>query len=284
MRGKRRPVAELPLVSIVTPSYNQGQFLEDTIISVLRQDYPHLEYIIIDGASKDGSVDIIRKYEPRLAYWVSEKDRGQTHAIIKGFAQAKGSIFGWLCSDDLLEPSMVSISVHFLLNNPSVSMTFGDQARIDAKGNVYSVRRFPSFKSYYLRWGFSIPQETVLFRRHEYEAVGGLDESLHMVMDYDLWCKISKISSIMHIPAYLARFREHATNKSSIFSRQLKDSAFREGWPSEYARIFKKHFGRKPSLVQRKMIEIIMQLRAFAERRSGKYKKEIADIEKIRLS
>jgi glycosyltransferase involved in cell wall biosynthesis len=277
-------LSNLPLVSIVTPSYNQAQFLEDTILSVLRQDYPRLEYIVVDGGSADGSVEIIKKYESKLAHWVSEKDRGQSHAIIKGFARAKGAIWGWLCADDLLEPSMVSISVRYLLRNPSIGMTFGDQIQIDGKGNIYHVRRFSAFRSYYLRWGFSIPQETVLFRRQVYEAVGGLDESLHMVMDFDLWCKISKVSSIVHIPAYLGRFRSHVTNKSTIFTKQLKRSAFNEGFPAEYATVFRKHFGRDPSLARRKWIGIITQLQAFMERRSRKFPSEVASIERIRQS
>ena len=271
-------------MSIVTPSYNQAQFLEQTILSVLGQDYPRLEYIVIDGGSQDGSVEIIKKYESKLAYWVSERDRGQTQAIIKGFARAKGEIWGWLCADDLLEPSMVSISVQYLLKEAPIGMTFGDQIRIDSKGNIYHVRRFPAFKSYYLRWGFSIPQETVLFRRRVYEAVGGLDESLHMVMDFDLWCKINKVSSIVHIPAYLGRFRSHMTNKSTIFTNQLKRSAFSTGFPAEYATIFKKHFGRSPSLARRYFIGIITQLQALTERRFSKFRNEIISIERIRRS
>lgn len=269
-------------MSIVTPSYNQAQFLEDTILSVLRQDYPRLEYIIIDGGSADGSLEIIKKYESKLAYWVSEKDHGQSHAIIKGFARAKGAIWGWLCADDLLEPSMVSISAHYLFKNPSIGMTFGDQLQIDSKGNIYHVRRFPAFRSYYLRWGFSIPQETVLFHRQVYEEVGGLDESLHMVMDFDLWCKINKVSSIVHIPAYLGRFRSHATNKSTIFTNQLKRSAFSTGFPAEYATIFRKHFGTGPSLARRNFIGIITQLQALMERRFPKFQNEVISIERIR--
>jgi len=274
---------ELPLVSIVTPSYNQAKFLEETIISVLRQDYPRLEYIIIDGGSTDGSVEIIKKYESKLAYWISEKDRGQTHAIIKGFAKARGSILGWLCSDDLLEPSMVSTSVHFLSTYSQAGMTFGDRVRIDEKGNIYSLQRFPAFKKWFLAWGFSIPQETTLFQRKVYEAAGGLDESLQMAMDFDLWCKISMISSIMHIPAYLGRFRRHASNKSSEFSRQMNKNAFLEGRPFEYAGVFRKHFGKDPSLTRRKIIEVLLQLFAFAERRTQKYKILLLEAERIRL-
>lgn len=277
-------MSDFPLVSIVTPSYNQGQFLEETILSVLRQDYPNIEYIIIDGGSTDGSVDIIRKYEDRLAYWVSEKDRGQTHAINKGFARATGSVLGWLCSDDVLEPSMVSISMHFLSRYPSIGMTYGDRVRIDKKGTIYSMQRFPAFRPYYLHWGFSIPQETVLFRREVFKAVGGLDESLHMAMDFDLWCKISKVSSIRHIPTFLGRFRAHVTNKSSVFTKQTEHSGFSEGWPAEYARVYEKHFSKKPSATLCKLGGLIRQFQAFFERRTSQYSKELATIKGIRSS
>jgi len=277
-------MADLPLVSIVTPSYNQGQFLEETILSVLRQDYPNIEYIIIDGGSTDGSVDIIRKYQDKLAYWVSEKDRGQSHAINKGFAKARGSVMNWLCSDDILEPSMVSISMHYILKHPNVGLIYGDRVRIDAKGNIYSMQRYPAFKPYFLRWGFSIPQETVLFRREVFEAVGGLDESLKMVMDFDLWCKISKVSSVLHIPAFLGRFRAHTSNKSSVFTKQMQQTGFAEGNPAEYAKVYMKHFGRKPSKLLIALEKVAGLLLAFCERRTKRYRKEIATTEGIRLS
>ena len=277
-------MSRLPLVSIVTPSFNQGEFLEETIQSVLRQDYHNIEYIIIDGGSTDGSIDVIKKYEDRLAYWESEKDRGQTHAIIKGFARATGSILGWLCSDDLLEPSMVSIAMYFLSREPSVGMTFGDRIRIDAKGNIYSLQRFPSFRSYYLKWGLGLPQETVLFRREVYQDVGGLDESLHMAMDFDLWCRMSKATVIRHIPAFLGRFRAHERNKSSAFTKLVNKSGFSMGWPAEFAKVYKKYYGRKPSTRLANRGAYIRQLQAFIERRTQKYQRESHITQSIRQS
>ncbi len=277
-------MTDLPLVSIVTPSYNQGQFIEETILSVLRQDYPNIEYIIIDGGSTDGSVDIIRKYEDKLAYWVSEKDQGQTHAINKGFAKARGSVMNWLCSDDILEPSMVSISMHYLLKYPNIGVTYGDRVRIDAKGNIYGLQRYPAFKPYLLRWGFQIPQETVLFRREIFDAVGGLDESLKMAMDFDLWCKIGQVSSILHIPAVIGRFRAHATNKSSVFTKQLQKEGFAEGNPAEYAKVYEKHFDRKPSCVWGNLAKLVWQFQSLVERRTNHYHNELATTESIRLT
>ena len=122
------------LVSIVTPSYNQSRFIEDTIRSVLSQDYPQIEYMIVDGGSTDGSVEIIKRYEDQLAWWVSERDQGQTDAINKGFARATGDILAWLNSDDTYEPGAVSAAVKYLQEHPEVGMVYGDCNYIDENG------------------------------------------------------------------------------------------------------------------------------------------------------
>lgn len=277
-------MSDQPLVSIVTPSFNQGQFLEETILSVLRQDYPNIEYIIIDGGSTDGSVDIIRKYEDKLAYWVSEKDRGQTHALIKGFEKTTGKYLTWLCSDDLLEPSMVSISVDYHLRHPEVGLTYGDRVRIDAKGNIYTLQRYPAFRTWFVRWGFSLPQETTIFRRDVYDSVGGLDESLHMAMDFDLWCKISQRHIIRHIPAVLGRFRAHKTNKSSAFTKQTAETGFAEGFPEEFAGVYARHFGNAPSCYLISCGKILRLLVGFLDRRTVSYRKELDRNTDVRLS
>jgi len=116
---------EYPLVTIVTPSYNQADYLERTILSVLNQDYPRIEYIVIDGGSTDASIDIIKKYEDRIAFWISEPDNGQSHAINKGFKHATGEIFNWLNSDDVLMPSATTIAVHYLTTYPQYGMVYG---------------------------------------------------------------------------------------------------------------------------------------------------------------
>jgi glycosyltransferase involved in cell wall biosynthesis len=118
-------MSDLPVVTIVTPSYNQDQFLEQTIVSVLNQDYPRIEYLIIDGGSTDGSVEIIRRYENRLAFWVSESDRGQSHAVNKGLQRANGEILGWLNSDDVYCPGAVRAAVDFLELHPDVALMYG---------------------------------------------------------------------------------------------------------------------------------------------------------------
>jgi glycosyltransferase involved in cell wall biosynthesis len=158
-------MGEQPLVSIVTPSFNQADFLEATIESVLSQDYPRIEYIIVDGGSTDGCVDILSRYSDRIDYWISEPDAGQTDAINKGFDRAKGQIFAWLNSDDVYKPGAVSEAVAFLHENPDVGMVYGDADFIDDAGNW--IGRFPSAKTDYrkLRRGYvHIPQQSTFFR------------------------------------------------------------------------------------------------------------------------
>lgn len=276
-------MSQLPLVTIVTPSFNQASFLEETILSVLRQDYPNIEYIIMDGGSTDGSVEIIKKYAKRLAYWASAKDHGQTDAIAKGFARSKGEYLAYLCSDDLLEPSAISISVDYHLKHPDVGLTFGDRARIDGKGNIYSLQRYPQFRPWFLRWFFNMPQETTLFKRSVFDAVGGFDESLRMVMDYDLWCKINKISMIRHIPAVLGRFRVHSNNKSTHFSKQLNQRKI-DPLFGEYISVYERYFHTRPKLFLINYMKYLFNLLALRDRLSIRYKSETLRSTEIRLS
>ncbi len=205
----------LPLVSIVTPSYNQARFLEETICSVLDQDYPRLEYIIVDGGSTDGSVEIIQRYAHRLAWWVSEPDRGQADAINKGFAHARGEIFAWLNSDDTYLPGAIAEAVAFLQNHPEVGMVYGDANLVDEKGQV--IGRFPARQTDYrrLRRGFvHIPQQAAFFRARLWRLVAPLDVLLYFAMDYDLWVRMASISLLWYHPRLWANFRLHGQAKS----------------------------------------------------------------------
>ena len=180
-----------PRVSVVTPSYNQGQFIEETIRSVLLQGYPDLEYIIIDGGSTDGSVDIIRKYEPWLAYWVSEPDRGQSHAINKGFRLATGEVLAWLNSDDLFrEGSLLQIGKYFL-EHPEIMVIVGACVSTDVHKKPVGIKSPHDLSLERLLKGGLVPgQPAVFFRRGAFQAAGELDESLHQLMDRDLWIRL----------------------------------------------------------------------------------------------
>jgi glycosyltransferase involved in cell wall biosynthesis len=205
-----------PVVSIITPSYNQANYLEETIQSVLGQTYPNIEYILIDGASSDKSLDVIKKYADKLAYWVSEKDKGQTDAINKGFARAHGEIIAWLNSDDTLEPHAVAEAVAFLDEHPEVGLVYGDANYIDEKDRV--IGRFPAAQTDLtkLRRGYvHIPQQASFFRKALWDLVGPLDDSFFFAMDYDLWTRLAAVSELHYLEGRTwANFRLHADAKT----------------------------------------------------------------------
>ncbi len=205
-----------PLVSIITPSFNQARYLETTIQSVLAQDYPRIEYIIVDGGSTDGSVDIIRKYESRLAWRVSEKDKGQTDAINKGFAHATGQILAWLNSDDTYEPGAVAAAVNYLTEHPEAGMVYADCNFINEDGRVIGKFGAAQTDLRRLREGYvHIPQQTMFFRADLWEQVGPLDPSFFFAMDYDLWTRIAARSKIKYLPGQTwANFRLHTSGKT----------------------------------------------------------------------
>lgn len=208
-------MTDKPRVTIITPSFNQAPYLEATIQSVLSQDYPHIEYMIVDGGSSDGSVDIIKEYEARLAWWVSEKDKGQTDAINKGFARAKGEILAWINSDDTYEPGAVNAAVKYLQEHPEVGMVYGDCNFINESGRV--IGKFSSAQTNYrlLRQGYvHIPQQTMFFRVDLWNQVGPLDPSFYFAMDYDLWTRIAAGAEIKYVPQTWANFRLHTSGKT----------------------------------------------------------------------
>ncbi|MCR4432278.1 MAG: glycosyltransferase [Tepidanaerobacteraceae bacterium] len=207
---------EWPKVSIVTPSYNQGQFLEETILSVLNQNYPNLEYIIIDGGSTDNSVEIIKKYADRLEYWVSEPDRGQSDAINKGFHRASGEILHWLNSDDVLVPGALQNVAEYFLKHPEIGCVIGDIEMIDENSNLLFQRKAIPFHFRTALYGAcSVPQPSTLFRREAWLKTGDLDVSLQYQMDFEYFLRMAKAGvkfGLLRKP--VARFRLHASSKT----------------------------------------------------------------------
>ncbi len=209
-------MSEKPLVSIVTPSFNQAKFLRRTIESVLSQEYPNLEYIIIDGGSEDGSVGIIKEYADSLAYWESNPDRGQTDAINKGFAKAKGKYLAWLNSDDVYQPGAINSAVAYLEAHPEVGLVYGDCSFIDAQDR--KIGMFPAAQTDYarLRRGYvHIPQQASFFRGDLWREVGPLDPTFYFAMDYDLWVRLAKLKPLVYLPGEVwANFRLHGDAKT----------------------------------------------------------------------
>lgn len=205
------------LVSIITPSYNQGTFIEETIKSVLAQDYPRIEYIIIDGGSTDNTHEVLREYDDRLI-WISERDNGQADAINKGFKRAKGEILCWLNSDDTYELGAVSKAVDFLNSHPDVMMVYGEGNEIDEKGVL--LRRFPTSKRYDLTALIHVCdymlQPTTFFRKTIFDKIGMLDTELRWCMDWDLWIRIGRHFEVAHIDYLFANSRVYSETKTSL--------------------------------------------------------------------
>jgi len=209
--------SDLPLVSVVTPSYNQARFLEETIQSVLNQDYPRIEYIIIDGGSTDGSVDIIHRYDDRIAYWISEPDHGQAEAINKGFNHAHGELLGWLNSDDTYTLGSIRQSVERLMACPRAVAVHGLANVIDQNSRVVVEGKAREPKPFNLKeelCGNVICQPTVLMRRGPLFGVGLLDQSMHYAFDYDLWLKLALVGEIVEVGEVQANFRISDASKS----------------------------------------------------------------------
>jgi glycosyltransferase involved in cell wall biosynthesis len=208
-------MAESPLVSIVTPSFNQAAFLKEATNSVFSQEFSPIEYIVIDGGSTDGSVELLKKTSSKLTYWISEPDKGQADAINKGFARATGKYFAWLNADDRLKPNAVKEAVAFLEAHPKVGMVYGDADFIDAEGRV--VGRFDSQPTDYkklLRGYVHIPQQAAFWRADLWRRVAPLDINLMFAMDYDLWVRLAKISRLHYEPRLWADFRLHLDSKT----------------------------------------------------------------------
>lgn len=203
-------------VSIITPSYNQGQFIERTILSVLEQDYPNIEYIVMDGGSTDNTVEILKKYEDRLI-WKSEPDKGQSDAINKGWRMATGEIIAWINSDDTYQPGAIRIVANYFFNHPKVDAVFGDGGRIDESDKKIGV--FKAGPVNLRRWLYHgeiyVSQPSTFFRRSVIDRIGLLDPTLHLNMDHDYWIRMAKSGLVIrHIFVHLGNLRWHEGMKT----------------------------------------------------------------------
>lgn len=211
---------DAPLVTVVTPSYNQGQFIRATIESVLSQDYPNVEYIVMDGGSTDQTASVVKDYASRLTF-ISEKDRGQSHAINKGFRMARGGVVAWLNSDDVYLPGAIGRAIEGFRRNPAAGAVYGEGYLIDRDGETTC--RFPCtepvnlWKLVYL--SDYILQQTVYFRKDVLDDVGYLNEALHYTMDWDIFIRIAMKYPLEYIPEYMGCLREYAEAKSSAGGR-----------------------------------------------------------------
>jgi GT2 family glycosyltransferase len=217
----------MTLVSIITPSYNQAPYLEQTIRSVLEQDYPHIEYIVVDGGSTDNSAEIIQKYADRLAYWISERDSGQAEAINKGFARANGEIVAWLNSDDYYMLNTVSFVVRCFEQNPDVVMVYGDMLAVDGEGQPINVLKYKQLSLEDLLCFQIIGQPSVFFRRSALEKTGRLEPSFHFMLDHHLWIRLAEQGRILHVPQVWSAARYHPAAKNRAKAAEFGREAFR---------------------------------------------------------
>lgn len=220
-------MTSFPLVSIITPSFNQARFLEKTITSVLEQDYPNIEYLVADGSSTDGSVDLIKKYANKLAWWVSEKDNGQAEAINKGLSRAKGEIVAWINSDDYYMPGAISSAVKALEAHPDCGMVFGDQRVVNETGKVLNQLHYGDWNLSDLMAFRIIGQPSVFMRRKVLDEAGFLDQTYHLLLDHHLWIRMALKSGMNYVPEVWASAHYHEDCKNLAMAAEFGKEADR---------------------------------------------------------
>lgn len=206
----------LPKISVVTPSFNQAQFLEASILSVLHQDYPNIEYIVLDGGSTDSSVEIIQRYQQDITYWHSKRDRGQADALATGFEMASGELYCWLNSDDVFLPDTLMHVARLFSKHEKVSFVYGNRLVIDETGRVTGRHRWPYFLTKH-HWYFGQPvaQECCFWSSDLYKEVGGVDRNKFFIVDYDLFYRMWRVGKFKKTRRYLGCLRCHAGSKNA---------------------------------------------------------------------
>jgi glycosyltransferase involved in cell wall biosynthesis len=218
-----------PKISIITPSFNQGHFIEETILSVFNQNYPNLEYIIIDGGSTDETINIIRKYEHKINYWISEPDEGQSHAINKGFKRATGEIISWLNSDDILEENGLASILNGFNKYREADFIYGQSIHLNRKGKkeVFYPPNYPNLRLEYLG-SFPYIQPACFYKKQILDEIGFIDESFHYTMDFDFFVRIALNYKIQYIDLPIACFREQ---------EHAKTNQYNDNWDYERKRV-----------------------------------------------
>ena len=268
-----------PKVTIITPSYNQVAFLESTIRSVLLQNYPNLEYFIVDGGSSDGSMDIIRKYEPWLSFWVSEPDHGQSAAINKGFHRSSGEIIAWLNSDDQYLPGAIRSAVSHL-EAAKVDLVYGSSRMVELDGkeiNHYTPDREINLRSLMFLWESNYacpPQPSTFFRRSLLDRVGFLDEGLHYALDYDLWLRMIQHSPFYFVNELWSNYLVHPQSKTGKGWQKFAEESYRAGLRHWHA------LGRKDGLTYRLLARRMIYSRHYMDDAFDAYRSQ--DWEKVR--
>lgn len=212
---KKPALPNPPVISIVTPSYNQGAYLENTIRSVIDQEYPRLQYVVQDGGSKDSTVDVLAQYRDRLHHCEMRRDNGQSHAINLGVARTDGEIMAYLNSDDLLLPGSLHAVAKYFVDHPDVDVVYGHRVIIDEYGDELGRWVLPPHDTEALKWADYVPQETLFWRRRLWDKVGGIDESFRFAMDWDLLLRFQEAGAkFRRLPRFLGAFRVHDSSKT----------------------------------------------------------------------